>query len=147
MDSKNQALWRELRDRVWECERRADIAASVEGNIRDLLEWMEDTGGRIDEVDKLGERFARVAKQIEQPDENPAIRDAALALGQFRRRKMKDQPNPPDEWEGVLDDVRRALAMAVSPEIAKRRERAEQQRRRAEEDLAAFERRVWPEAS
>lgn len=147
MDSKDQALWRELRDRVWEYERRAEIAASVEGNIRDFLEWMEDTGGRIDEVDKLGERFARIARQIEQPDENPIIRDAALALGQFRRRRMKDQPNPPGEWEGVLDDIRRALAMAISPEIAKRRQRADEQAAKACEELAAFERRLWPEAS
>lgn len=111
----------------------------------DFLEWMEDTGGRIDEVDKAGERCARIARQIERPDENAIIRDAALALGQFRRRRMKDQPNPPGEWEGVLDDIRRALAMAISPEIAERRQRADEQGAKACEELAAFERRLWPE--
>ncbi len=147
MDSKDRALWRELQDRVDDYERRASIARAVEDNIADLWEWMEDTGGRIDEVDKLGERFLRLTRQVDQPDENPIITDAALALGQFRRRRMKDQPNPPGEWEGVLDDIRRALAMVISPEIAKRRQRAEEQSAKAYEELAAFERRLWPEAS
>jgi len=147
MNRKERELHEELQERVDYYLRRTDIARSVEGNISDLLEWMEDTGGRIDEVDMLGERFARVAKQVEHPDENPIIRETALALSKFRRNRMADRPNPPGEWEGVLDDVRRAIEMVIWPEVSKRRQRAEEMAGEADEELTRLEARLWPEAS